>query len=98
MQENLRKATVLYFTSPGCNVCKVLKPKVFDLIHSKYPEIELHFIDVSEDRALAAKYQVYTVPVLLVFFEGKEFYRFVRNISIHELDKDLSRPYKLFFR
>ncbi len=90
-------ALILYFTSPECSVCKVLKPKISEMVSKKFPLIRLEFIDVTAHKALAGQFGIFTVPVLLVFFEGKEFFRKVRNISVHELEKTLERPYRLFF-
>lgn len=91
------QASLLYFTSPECHVCKVLKPKVRELIEKKFPKMTLHFINVKEEPNLAGQHQVFTVPVLLVFFEGSEFFRKARNISIFELEKEIGRPYALLF-
>jgi thioredoxin-like negative regulator of GroEL len=90
-------AILLYFTSPDCNVCKVLLPKVRELAVSKFPLLKLHVVDIASNRAMAGKFQIYTVPVILVLFEGREFSRKVRNFSIQELEKEIERPYKLFF-
>lgn len=90
-------AVVLYFTTPDCNVCKVLLPKIRELLSSKFPNLKLHVVDVASNRELAGKYQVFTVPVVMVFFEGREFLRKVRNFSVQELEKEIERPYELFF-
>lgn len=90
-------AVILYFTSNECNVCKVLLPKVKEMAQNKYPEFTFHTIKADEDRKMAATFEVFTVPVILVFFEGKEFYRKARNISIIELEREISRPYHLLF-
>jgi hypothetical protein len=57
----------------------------------------LYFIDISQNRTTAADFQVFTVPVILVYFEGREFFRKVRNISLIELENEISRPYHLLF-
>jgi thioredoxin-like negative regulator of GroEL len=92
------QAVILYFTAPHCNVCKVLKPKILELIKSKYPEMNINFIDVSKYPKVAAQFQVFTIPVILVYFEGREFYRKARNLSLFELEKEISRPYQLLFK
>jgi thioredoxin-like negative regulator of GroEL len=92
------QAVILYLTSPECNVCKVLKPKVREMVDEKFPDMSLHFIDISQYPKIAADLQVFTVPVILVYFEGREFFRKVRNISLIELEKEISRPYDLLFR
>ena len=91
------QAVTLYFTSPECNVCKVLKPKVREMIEQKFPEMVLHFINIAENPMMAAEFQVFTVPVILIYFEKREYIRKVRNIGINELEKEISRPYKLLF-
>jgi len=91
------QAVALYFTSPECNVCKVLKPKVRELFEHKFPEIDLQFINIAEDPMIAAEFQVFTVPVILIYFEGQEYIRKVRNIGLFDLEKEISRPYELLF-
>jgi thioredoxin-like negative regulator of GroEL len=91
------QSVALYFTSPECNVCKVLKPKVRELIDQKFPKMDLHFIDISENPLTAAEFQVFTVPVILIYFEGHEYTRKVRNIGLFELEREISRPYGLLF-
>lgn len=90
-------AILFYFTSPDCNVCKVLLPRVRDLLASKFPQLKLHVVDIASNRQMAGKFQIFTVPVVSVYFEGREFIRKVRNFSIQELEKEIERPYKLFF-
>lgn len=99
LKEDLVKdrAVLLYFTSPDCNVCKSLKPKVEELIRCKFPLIKMKDINVQEYPETAGMFGIFTVPVVLVYFEGKEFLRKVRNMGIHELEKELSRPYSIFF-
>jgi len=92
-----KQAVILYLTSPECNVCKVLKPKVREMVEKVFPRMTILFIDISRNPKIAAELQVFTVPVILVYFEGREFIRKARNISLKELEKEISRPYKLFF-
>lgn len=91
------QSIILYFSSRRCEVCKFLKPKVRELIREKFPKMDLRFIEVDTHKQIAADFQVFAVPVILVYFEGKEFYKKVRNISVFELEKEISRPYQLLF-
>jgi thioredoxin-like negative regulator of GroEL len=91
------QSVALYFTSPECNVCKILKPKVRELIDQKFPEMNLHFIDMAENPIIAAEFQVFTIPVILIYFEGREYIRKVRNIGLFELEREILRPYELLF-
>jgi len=90
-------ALILYFSHDACNVCKVLKPKIKELLAEKYPKFQFNYINTVDQPEIAAQFQVFTVPTVLVFFEGKEYYRYSRNIGISQLDEALSRPYQLMF-
>lgn len=86
-----------YFSTESCNVCKVLKPKVAELIQSKFPKIKLLYIKSDILPEVAAQNQVFAVPTILVFFNGKEYIRKSRNIGIRELQKEIERPYSMVF-
>ena len=93
----LDPAVLLYFTSPDCNVCKSLKPKVRELVNEKFPLIKMKEINIRNYPETAAEFGIFTIPVILVYFEGKEFLRKVRNVAIYELETEIYRPYSLFF-
>lgn len=88
---------VIYFTSPGCGVCVQLKPKVQALIASKFPKLFFELVDISQQPEMAGKYTVFTAPTVLVFFDEKETHRFVRNMSVFEIEDKVERLYKLYF-
>ncbi|OJJ16807.1 hypothetical protein BKI52_33420 [marine bacterium AO1-C] len=88
---------VLYFTSPGCSVCKVLKPKVKSLVEARYPNLEWREINIAEEREIAAQYSVFTVPVLIIELEGKEYVRLIRAFSLDEVQEKTDRIYSLLF-
>ncbi len=90
-------ATLIYFSHEQCNVCKVLKPKVAALIQESYPLIALADVDVHLHPEISGQLQLFTVPTILVFFEGKEYIRKSRHIGIEELAIEISRPYHLLF-
>jgi len=89
--------TVIYFSTPTCNVCKVLKPKLKELLVSEFPEMKFAYINSEEAKELAAQNNVFTVPAILFLFEGKEFIRKSRNINLNNLADELKRPYRLLF-
>jgi thioredoxin-like negative regulator of GroEL len=86
-----------YFSNESCQVCKVLKPKIGNFLLTQYPKIRPLYIDISQHPELAATHSIFAVPTVLVFFEGKEFYRISRNIGIEELKRMIDRPYSLLF-
>jgi thioredoxin-like negative regulator of GroEL len=88
---------LFYFSHEKCNVCKVLKPKIHDLLKARFPKIEMIYCDTVLYPEIAGQNSIFTVPTILVFFDGKEFLRKSRNISIDELGNELNRPYSIFF-
>ncbi len=88
---------VVYFSTPECNVCKVLKPKLKELLAEEFPEMKFAYVDLHKAQELAAQNRIFAVPTILFFFEGKELFRKSRNVNLTILMEELSRPYSLFF-
>ena len=91
------EASLIYVSTPQCNVCKVLKPKLIDFINSEFPKIIMGYVDSEALPEVAAQNRIFTVPTILVFLDGKEFLRKSRNINLHEFRQDIERPYLLYF-
>ena len=90
-------AVLVYFSHEQCNVCKVLKPKVQNLLEEKFPQMAMYYSDTVNQSEVAAQNRVFAVPTVLVFFDGRETYRFSRNIGLGELEQSIQRPYSMIF-
>ena len=90
-------ALAVWFSGPDCRVCSNLKPKLATLLERRFPLLETAQVDCDSSAEAAARYQVFTVPTLLIFFAGRESLRKVRNLSLRELETELQRPYHLLF-
>lgn len=91
------KGVLLYFSSDSCSVCKVLKPKVAELLREQFPFMVSHYVDIEKSPVISGQFRVFTIPTILIFFEGKEQVRYSRNISMHQLEESISRPYSMIF-
>ena len=91
------KGVLLYFSNDSCSVCKVLRPKVAELLHKQFPLMVSYYVDTEKSPVISGQFRVFTIPTILIFFEGKEQERYSRNISMHQLEASISRPYKLVF-
>ena len=91
------EGALVYFSTPQCNVCKILKPKIIEFIKTEFPNIKLGYVNTVEVKEAAAQNNIFAVPTILVFLEGKEFLRKSRNISVAEFRQELARPYSMFF-
>lgn len=88
-------AVVLYFSSPSCNVCHVLRPKLMEALEKEYPQIGRYHADIALTPEIAAEYQIFSAPTIIVFLEGREFIRKGRAMSVEGLLQEIERPYKL---
>lgn len=52
------KCAVLYFSMPECNVCKVLKPKLVEMIEQDFSLMKFAYTDTARARELAAQLSV----------------------------------------
>lgn len=90
-------AAALWFSGEDCNVCQVLLPRVSELLAQEFPLVMLARVDCARSPALAAELGVFSIPTLLLYFDGQERERLVRNFSPAQVRDALARPYKLFF-
>lgn len=92
------KAAVLaYFSTDDCSVCKVLKPKVEEMAKEEFPNMYLAFVKLEALPEIAARISVFTVPVIVVFFNGRETIRKSRSIGITQLQHEIARYYSMLF-
>ncbi|MEB3214873.1 MAG: thioredoxin [Nostocales cyanobacterium 94392] len=62
---------VVDFTATWCGPCRVVAPLIQQLAQ-EYPEdIKVVKIDVDQDKPLAKKYQVRSIPAVLIFKNGE---------------------------
>jgi len=90
-------AILVYFSHEQCNVCKVLKPKIADLIDKEFPKIKIAYSDTEKFPEIAGQKSIFTVPTILVYFTGREYIRASRNISVLSLSEQIDRPYSMLF-
>jgi thioredoxin-like negative regulator of GroEL len=91
------KAVCFYLSTTECNVCKVLKPKVIEMIESDFPKMSFIYVDLNEAKEISGQLSVFSVPTILVYFEDKETIRVSRNVHLEELREQIERYYKLIF-
>lgn len=89
-------ALALYFYNDDCMPCKVLRPKIKELI-KEFPQIDLQFINSKENPGVNAGLGIFSNPTILFFFDGKEYIRKSKYVSIDALRVEIARPYQLMF-
>ena len=94
---NENDAVLAYFSTEECNVCKVLKPKVIELLSESFPKMVMSYIQSDKLPELAAQHRVFAAPTVVVFFAGRETIRKSRAFGIDELRLEIQRPYSMMF-
>ena len=86
---------LLYFSGENCNVCHALRPKFKEVFDKEFPQLKQIYLDAHENAEISAHYQVFSVPTMIVFLDGREFVREGRAVSLHQMTEKLSRPYSM---
>jgi thioredoxin-like negative regulator of GroEL len=89
---------LIYFSSKICGVCKILKPKIQNAVNKTFPKIKQLEIKIEDNIKLARQLNIFMLPTIIVYFDGTEFQRKIRNISVDGFINDIKRPYELFFK
>ncbi len=87
--------TLLYFSTPTCGVCKVLKPQVKALLEAE-PPWHFEYINTEASMEIAGQQLIFAVPTLLLMAEGREVARLSRHFGMHELEQPVRRYAELF--
>ena len=93
IKENL--AVMVYFSAPTCNVCHALKPKLLEALDINFKEFKVESVDISVEEEIAPHFEVFAIPTVLIFLDGKEFLRKSRHMSVDEVIREIKRPYEI---
>ena len=88
------KLVLLYISRPNCSVCHALLPQVERVLEDFKSVVSIH-ADAEEVPEIAGEFSIFTVPVLIMFVEGKEMFRKARFVPIDELQSQMSRLTKM---
>lgn len=84
----------VYITRTNCGVCHALLPQIEELL-GDYPEINACTIRIEQLEEAAGLFSVFTVPVLLLFVEGKEYIRVARFVNMQSLREKIEKIVQL---
>ena len=82
---NSGKIVLADFNADWCGPCKMLKPIIEEFADNNV-EIKVVSINIDNEDELAEKYNVSSIPCLVVFDKGKEIKRKVGLMSKDDLD------------
>lgn len=85
-----QKLVFLYIGQQNCSVCHGLKPQIEALLES-YEDVVMLELDGGQVPEVAEAFNVLTVPVLLLFVEGREYLRKARIINTREFSMEFAK-------
>lgn len=82
-----KETFLLFLSSESCKVCHDDKKVVQKIISDK--NLKAYRADIEKNVILRGQLSVFTGPTIILFAEGKEFYRKSRFIDFNELESKI---------
>lgn len=86
------KPVLVDFYADWCGPCKVQAPILKQLTNRLGDGLRVVKVDIDRSRAAATKYQIRSVPTLILFAKGKVIWRKSGAQTLHTLES-LVKPY-----
>ena len=72
---NIEKPVLVDFYATWCGPCKMLAPVLKQVKEELGDKIKIIKIDTDKNQELASKYQIRSVPTMILFQNGKQLWR-----------------------
>ena len=85
---NSDKPVIIDFYADWCGPCKMMSP-IIDSIAEENQELKVGKINVDEAGELAAKYNIMSIPTIIIFKNGNEYKKIVGVTSKENILKEI---------
>ena len=88
--ENKEKIVLVYFKADWCVPCVKLKPTIAQLETEEKEKVELLSIDVDKNPKVALHFEINTLPLFIIYKNGKKVWENNTSLPKTELQKKLN--------
>ena len=71
------KPVLVDFWAPWCGPCRVIAPSLEEIAQEQGEELEIVKLNVDENQQTAARYQVLSIPTLILFKGGEPIHQII---------------------
>jgi thioredoxin 1 len=79
------------FWGSGCMPCKLMAPVMNELAEETNGRVTIAKLNVNESQGTASKFNVRSIPTLILFMNGKEIHRFIGFKSKETILREIER-------
>ncbi len=88
--ENKEKVVFVYFKADWCAPCIKLKPAIEQLQTEEKEKVEILVIDVDENKKIATHFEINTLPLFIIYKNGKKVWENNTSLPKAEIQKKLN--------
>ena len=84
---NSDKTTIVDFYADWCGPCKMMSPVIDKIAEENAEKIKVGKVNVDENQGLAMKYNIMSIPTILIFKDGNVVKSFIGVIAKEEIEE-----------
>lgn len=90
--ENYQGVSVVDFFAPWCGPCKVMGPMIDTLMQEyKDKNVKIGKVNIDENQETAEKYNIMSVPTIIIYKDGKVIDQINGLCSIEEIKEKIEK-------